>query len=581
MSTKTLRKRIALATVVALGAGIFSATAAHAAITPVAGGTLSGTLGSATTTIYDNGTTGAGSATASIGLLAWDVSNGLQAQTATLLSTGKIAVGGYTASNTGTGSNPENITVTGGTIVAATATGLNSVTPTISGTSLAKATSAGTSGAAANTDRTILNAQIAPNAGVTSMSISIYDGATSTTPVANIVVTITPTSSYNKFSAAKSSVYWGDGSGDTVVDDATSANSNKADAGILAGTVNLKDAYGNALASASGLLTATASSGAVVNLGSASTPGSGNVAYSGGSGALSDAISFNVQQATAHAGWSGTVTFAVDGVVFATKSGTISGEVAKVKVTTAGFAGGVTTNASTTSPIATIDFYDAAGNYVYPTSGVTAVSSTLGTVVSSVSVVSGHYPTSSQLGVLQVIGSSKGVQKGLQVQYANASGSVITSNAFDIAIGGDPDTYTASWDKATYRRGEIATLTIKVVDTKGNPATAYTAFGGSTETPTVSNAPGAAVVSPAYGDVADSGLGIKQYKFVVSVDDGDYSAVISLPKLDKADGAAQTAAFSVASQGTSLNDVLKGIVSLIASINKQIAALAKLVTKKK
>ena len=48
--------------------------------------------------------------------------------------------------------------------------------------------------------------------------------------------------------------------------------------------------------------------------------------------------------------------------------------------------------------------------------------------------------------------------------------------------------------------------------------------------------------------------------------------------LDAQDGAAQTVAYSISSGGTSLNDVLKGIVSLIASINKQIAALAKLVT---
>jgi len=43
---------------------------------------------------------------------------------------------------------------------------------------------------------------------------------------------------------------------------------------------------------------------------------------------------------------------------------------------------------------------------------------------------------------------------------------------------------------------------------------------------------------------------------------------------------AQTLSYTIADGSTSLNDVLKGIVSLIASINKQIAALAKLVAKK-
>jgi hypothetical protein len=42
-----------------------------------------------------------------------------------------------------------------------------------------------------------------------------------------------------------------------------------------------------------------------------------------------------------------------------------------------------------------------------------------------------------------------------------------------------------------------------------------------------------------------------------------------------------TTAYTVTSGGTSLEDVLKAIVSLIASINKQIAALQKALLKKK
>jgi hypothetical protein len=57
--------------------------------------------------------------------------------------------------------------------------------------------------------------------------------------------------------------------------------------------------------------------------------------------------------------------------------------------------------------------------------------------------------------------------------------------------------------------------------------------------------------------------------------------LVSFPTVNAADGANQTVTYTIKSGQTSLNDVLKGIVSLIASINKQIAALAKLVTKKK
>jgi hypothetical protein len=571
MSTKTLRKRIALATVVALGAGIFSATAAHA--TAGAVGTDSGIAGTGQT-IYANGTDGVGASglsAASVGLLASSVSNGVLAQTATLLATGKIAVGNYI----GTTNTVANIKVTGGIIVSAgqgSGATSGSATPTVSGTGQASASAAATS-----SKQSDLTALIAPNAGATSMSISIYDGATTTDPVANIVVTIASSSAYNTFSAAKTTVYWGTGvSGDTALTDATSTNSNKADGSVLAGYVTLKDAYGNSLSAATGLLTATATTGAVVDL-SQSSAGVGTVAYS----ASGSPIAFNVRQATAHAGWNGTVSFAWNCVVFATKSGSIAGEVAKVAVTASKLAGVVGTNNSTSAPLATIAFYDGAGNSVYPSSGVTSVSTTLGTVVSAVSVQ--RYPDSTPTsGVLNITGANKGTATGLKVQIANPSGTIVTSNAFDVAIGGTPDTYTASWDQATYKPGNIATLTIKVIDSKGNPASGYTALGSTaTDTPTIANAPGAAVTAPAYGDFADSGVGIKTYKFVVSVADGTYSAVVSLPSLDAVNGSAQTATYTVASGGTSLNDVLKGIVSLIASINKQIAALAKLVTKKK
>jgi len=63
---------------------------------------------------------------------------------------------------------------------------------------------------------------------------------------------------------------------------------------------------------------------------------------------------------------------------------------------------------------------------------------------------------------------------------------------------------------------------------------------------------------------------------------GAYQAIVDFPFVDVAGvQAGLQVPYSIADGSTSLNDVLKGIVSLIASINKQIAALAKLVTKKK
>jgi len=66
-----------------------------------------------------------------------------------------------------------------------------------------------------------------------------------------------------------------------------------------------------------------------------------------------------------------------------------------------------------------------------------------------------------------------------------------------------------------------------------------------------------------------------------TLESGSYALNVDFPHVDALSGqAALQVPFTIADGSTSLNDVLKGIVSLIASINKQIAALAKLVTKK-
>ena len=78
-----------------------------------------------------------------------------------------------------------------------------------------------------------------------------------------------------------------------------------------------------------------------------------------------------------------------------------------------------------------------------------------------------------------------------------------------------------------------------------------------------------------------SSNGVITYQFVVGAGSGTYQLQVDYPYLDtNYSGSIQTVAYKIADGATSLNDVLKGIVSLIASINKQIAALAKLVAKK-
>ena len=80
--------------------------------------------------------------------------------------------------------------------------------------------------------------------------------------------------------------------------------------------------------------------------------------------------------------------------------------------------------------------------------------------------------------------------------------------------------------------------------------------------------------------------GVVKYTYAVGTTTGTFTNTINFPDVNAiatANGLTAgpvTATLTIADGATSLNDVLKGIVSLIASINKQIAALAKLVTKK-
>jgi len=128
-------------------------------------------------------------------------------------------------------------------------------------------------------------------------------------------------------------------------------------------------------------------------------------------------------------------------------------------------------------------------------------------------------------------------------------------------------------------------LTNTFKDLKGNLTNHNLSnVSASTKAITYTGAP-TAVVAAAVDTTDRAGQGTdadgtKTFQFVMGTTEGSYVAIVDAPSVDAADGAKQTVAYTIASGSTSLNDVLKGIVSLIASINKQIAALAKLVTKK-
>jgi hypothetical protein len=149
----------------------------------------------------------------------------------------------------------------------------------------------------------------------------------------------------------------------------------------------------------------------------------------------------------------------------------------------------------------------------------------------------------------------------------------VYSNDFTAACGGTVYTYTAAFDKAVYVPGDIATLTVTAKDSKvymvadAQTVGAGVAIAGSNLTP---------VTAASAGDTFAQG--VKTYKFVVGATEGSYQLTVDLPAYAASD-AAKTVSYSIkASTATVSNaDVLKSIVALIASINKQIQALQKLI----
>ena len=127
-------------------------------------------------------------------------------------------------------------------------------------------------------------------------------------------------------------------------------------------------------------------------------------------------------------------------------------------------------------------------------------------------------------------------------------------------------------------------MTVQFKDSAGNNANSYGTTGAASAVVTspmltMIGTPAVSVLPYVNGQVA--------HKFTVggntAVTAGAYNALIDYPTLVAAETATiQTVAYKVSTGGSSVTneDVLKSIVSLIASINKQIRALQKLILKR-
>jgi hypothetical protein len=608
MSTKTIKQRIALVAVTALTAGLFSVVSAPASNATVglnvaAGGTTNPAITdtnvlyqatipstSGTATALTNATNSTVTSATQVGLVnTSSIGSNYSAgttQTAVLVSTGAMSV--YTMTKNG---EFDAITVSGGVISAST------------GDYLGAGRTVASSGQAAAVEA--WGVVITPNSGATSMTVSLWTGgatsalssavnATSLTLSGQITVTISAAADSGTLSTAKSGLWGASGASDTGN---TSNDTQYLGVAQYNGSayleVRTRDAYSTPLTSTTALLQITATGGAYVKQQASGGTASGTASTDYLTGTAADNRMVKVTNPTTKP-MSTTVTATYNGTVIGSQTIVFTGEVASIKLYDAAIGKSGSTN------VAYYKLFDAAGNLTYTTFGGSsstaipfgnlAIDSSLfkspnvsaGSVTRNLTLESDY--STENAGKINFTCSSTAGKGNVGLVYTNNSGSIIKSNALEVSCAGAPFNYTASWDKASYVPGDVATLTVKIVDSKGNLAgDSSTIAGSGTSLPTVTvGGLDKTVVGPTATDAATNGL--VKYKYTIGATEGTYTGVVDFPLINanNADIVPVTTSLTVKASSAAVSnaDVLKSIVALIASINKQIQALQKLILKR-
>jgi len=620
MSKSTLRKRIALTATTALFAGMLSVASA-----PVASAAVlhSGTVGTSTanpllteasdtsTYVATTANTGGAAVLATVGvgsvladipvaarstrLLAKDTSTGT-AQTATVSVGGTLSIYGLATVTTA-------FVTTGGTLSSATSTGAASVAYadpaaavlftnniTQAATGIATLWTLPTTAGTYTISKYFANGSATPNA-TTGLAQGTLGG--------QITVTVVAASAGGAYNAANSVCYTKTGTATVTADSTTSfvTNGNAWYIGF-----SLKDAYSANLAS--GNLIATSTGGGIVNIGADAGAVAAGTATTVVLAANGSAHQIRVDQPTAGVPLTTTITISYNGTTVCTKTVKIAGVASTVTISkvATGDLSSTTTNAdwlSDTYPSGAasgrnghyyVQLKDSAGNIVLPASSgefsmdpaTTTTTVTALAVNSSVATSTSSTTTfNSSVGTFTcgpVAGSSSVVLR----HTSAATGVTISSPAFTARCADNPYTYTVSMDKAAYNQGEIGTMTVQFLDSKGAKANSVIAVGAATmilPMLTVVTATGSATA------LTDADGAIK-YTFTVGTTTGmtagTYSGIIDFTALTAVAATKATPTYKLSTGGDSTTnaDVLKSIVALIASINKQIQALQKLILKR-
>ena len=250
-------------------------------------------------------------------------------------------------------------------------------------------------------------------------------------------------------------------------------------------------------------------------------------------------------------------------------------------LTAGNVSGLVTTFGSIVTSTTDTTFTGTATQPTQATAGKTATfSSSAAPVAVAINGVTANPVASGSFGIALFNCGSTAGSASITLRHTTAVTGTVISQPVTVSCAGGVDTYTVSTDKAAYNIGDIATFTITAKDSRGNAVNDYLStnnaaigtgtaadisIGGGTITR-------AATTSDAIGVFAGNASGTATFKAQLTTA-GTFNAVINLGGTTTK---SVTVAYKVNSAGGTTNeDVLKAIVSLIASINKQIAALQK------
>ena len=626
MSTKTIKQRIALVAVSALTAGLFTVVSAPVAnATKLAAGlgygdastlvlgTIADTdgtpnlptaaqLGAAVaavplTSVGWVANTSATNANSSASSLGTSTTGGI-ARTGVMQAGGKIAFAATSVASAGTTSAGVTVTVTGGTIGSLVTTsspislagdsrtasvyntqvvGLNTLAGTfsLSGAAGTVATIAAYTGTGITGDTTRTSGDLI---AIWSITIASADNA-GTVNLAESTVTQQPCITYATTS------------GSTNAFDTTSRCGNGR-LGVV--YVELKDVFTSSVNGGNLAATVTAGNVNVINAFQTAT-GDNYAATSAFDTAAATSRNYVlVTQPVANTAGSSTLTITYNGAIVGTKTITWAGDVASIVVDVANSATVIGNGVSSTLGAAGATSFaknvvytvkDAAGNAI---SGLTptlvdATGAMLGatlstsadssvTVPQSSATLNVGYSTINHPGGTATANFGAGSYK---IQVLNSAGVAVKSSEVKVTVASTTTfSFTASFDKASYIPGDFATLTISAKDVFGNPMPTGKTIPGLV----IAVSSGLTVAGAACDSASTFTAGKKTCTYAVGNTAGSYSWSVALTTAS--DQAPVTGVVKNVDSAVSNAEVLKSIVALIASINKQIAALQKLILKR-